>query len=72
MPKPGDLRRAEGVPVTTDWCFERLVAMTVLSMPLGRITGWSRPVPGMARDGQDSEPKVQPPQFHAHTSHWHD
>lgn len=72
MPKPGDLGRAEGVPVTTDWRLERLVTVIVLSLPLGRIIGSSRPVLGMARAGQDSEPKVQPPLFHAHTSHWYD
>lgn len=57
MTEPGDRGRAEGVPVTTDWCLERLVTMTALSLPLGRVRAWSRAVLGMAGDEQDTEPK---------------
>lgn len=58
--------------MTTDRCHERLVTMIALSLPLGRMAGWKRAVLGTARDRQDSEPKVQPPLFSAHTSHWCD
>lgn len=57
MPEPGDRGRAEGIPVTIDWCLERLVTMIALSLPLGRVGGGSRAVLGMAGDTQDTEPK---------------
>lgn len=61
MPEPGDRGRAEGVPVTTDWCLGRIVTMVALSLPLGRVIGWSGAVLGMAGDEQDSEPKSSLP-----------